>query len=204
MIDVIDYEAGNAPSVLNALRRLGFPSRAVSRPDDLSASTSIILPGVGSARATLDSLTQLRCLDVLQRKVFSERVPFLGICIGLQILFDHSEEGDTKCLGWLRGCVRLFPKQKVRVPQMGWNEVKFDTAREICNGVPERAHFYFVNSYYAEPEDAGIIVGTTEYGLTFCSMLAADNIVATQFHVEKSGPAGLRLLSNFASIRGSR
>jgi glutamine amidotransferase len=204
MIDVIDYEAGNAPSVINALGKLGVSCRAVSSPKQLASSTCIILPGVGSARATLDSLEQLGCLDVLQRKVLGQRVPFLGICIGLQILFDHSEEGDVKCLGWLRGRVKLFPAGKVRVPQMGWNEVKFDSSRAVCHGLPERAHFYFVNSYYAVPDDPAIVVGTTDYGLPFCSMLAVDNIVATQFHIEKSGPAGLKLLFNFTSMRGGQ
>jgi glutamine amidotransferase len=197
VIDVVDYRAGNSPSVIYALEKLGLQCRLVSKPEELLASERLILPGVGAARATLDSLSESGLVDPLAERVGRDRVPFLGICIGLQILFDHSEEEDTECLGWLPGAVRRFPDTQ-RVPQIGWNAVRFNGAHPLRDGVPDAGHFYFVNSYYADPVDTACVLGRTEYGSEFCSVVARDNIVATQFHAEKSGALGLRLLTNFA------
>ena len=126
-----------------------------------------------------------------------DRVPFLGICIGLQVLFDHSDEGDTDCLGWVPGRVLRFPDDR-RVPQIGWNEVRFAREHPVVTPAQDRGHFYFVNSYYAVPDDPSDVLGVTEYGHEFCSVVAHGNIVATQFHAEKSGPLGLALLREFA------
>jgi glutamine amidotransferase len=197
VIDVIDYRAGNSPSVVYALERLGLSCRLVAEPEEVLGSERLILPGVGAARATLESLAESDLVAPLTQRVQSDRVPFLGICIGLQVLFDHSEEEDTECLGWLRGAVRRFPDTE-RVPQIGWNEVRFDQPHPLRDGMPDAGHFYFVNSYYADPGDAGCVLGRSEYGPEFCSVVAHDNIVATQFHAEKSGPLGMRLLTNFA------
>jgi len=203
VIAVIDYKAGNAPSVLNALRHLQIPAELVSTPSALDEAKGIILPGVGSARATIDSLGELGLLDKLQALVVGAKKPFLGICIGLQILFEHSEEGDTPCLGWLKGRVKRFPTA-VRVPQIGWNEVRFRYSHPLTIDLNPAAHFYFVNSYYVEPQAADIVLGTTNYGLDFCSLVAVDNIYAAQFHVEKSGIVGLKMLRNFARIVGEK
>jgi len=197
MIDVVDYRAGNSPSVIYAFEKLGLPCRLVSKPEEVLASERLILPGVGAARATLDSLTESGLVEPLTQRVRYDGIPFLGICIGLQVLFDRSEEDDTKGLGWIPGAVRRFPDTD-RVPQIGWNEVRFTRSHPLRNGIPDAGHFYFVNSYYADPGDTAVVLGRTEYGPEFCSVVAADNVVATQFHAEKSGPLGLRILTNFA------
>jgi glutamine amidotransferase len=197
VIDVVDYRAGNSPSVIYALEKLGLGCRLVSRPEEVLASERLILPGVGAARATLESLTESGLVEPLTERVQHDGVPFLGICIGLQVLFDHSEEDDTDCLGWIPGTVRRF-RDTDRVPQIGWNEVRFARAHSLRDGVPDAGHFYFVNSYYAAPADDAVSLGRTVYGPEFCSVVAHENVVATQFHAEKSGPLGLRMLANFA------
>ena len=197
MIGVIDYRAGNAPSVMYALENLGLSARFVSTPDDVASAERLVLPGVGAARATLASLHEQQLVDALTARVVGDRVPFLGICIGLQVLFDHSDEGDTDCLGWVPGRVLRFPDDR-RVPQIGWNEVRFAREHPVVTPAQDRGHFYFVNSYYAVPDDPSDVLGVTEYGHEFCSVVAHGNIVATQFHAEKSGPLGLALLREFA------
>lgn len=202
MIGVIDYRAGNAPSVMYALERLGLAACLVGTPGALAEVDHVILPGVGAARTTIDSLDAAALLDPLSDRVLHDRVPFLGICIGLQVLFDRSEEGPTECLGWLGGEVRRFPDTG-RVPQIGWNTVRFHRDHPLAAGLPEATHCYFVNSYYAVPADADTVLGTTDYSVEFCSVVAHHNVVATQFHAEKSGELGLRLLRNFATWDGT-
>jgi glutamine amidotransferase len=202
VIDVIDYRAGNAPSVVYALERLGRPCRLVGAPGEIARSQRLVLPGVGAARATLDSLAESDLIDPLTRRVRDEEVPVLGICIGLQVLFEHSEEGDTPGLGWLPGTVRRFPASEP-VPQIGWNEVRFTRPHPVTRGLPATGgHYYFVNSYYATPAEAADVLGVTDYGLEFSSVVARGNLMATQFHAEKSGPLGLRILDNFATWDG--
>src|SRR5260221_3813343 len=196
MIDVVDYRAGNAASVGYALEHLGLAHRLVSTADELAASERIVLPGVGAARATLASLDERGLAGALAARVRSG-VPFLGICIGLQVLFDHSAEGDTDCLGWVPGQVRRFPDTG-RVPQIGWNGVRFARSHPLTATVPDEGHYYFVNSYYCVPDDPADALGITDYTVEFCAVVARDNVVATQFHAEKSGPLGLSLLGNFA------
>lgn len=202
MIDVVDYRAGNAPSVIYALERLDLPCRLVAKPEDVASSERLVLPGVGAARATLDSLREFELVAALDERVRGDGIPFLGICIGLQVLFEHSDEGDTTCLGWLAGAVRRFP-DTLRVPQIGWNAVRLTREHPVTADLPDDGHFYFVNSYYSDPTDASDALGVTDYGVEFCSVVARDNIVATQFHAEKSGPLGLRLLTNFATWDGT-
>jgi imidazole glycerol-phosphate synthase subunit HisH len=202
MIGVIDYRAGNAPSVGYALERLGLAHRLVATPADLEEVDRLVLPGVGAARATLDSLVESELVEPLRARVTQDGVPFLGICIGLQMLFDHSEEGDVDCLGWVPGEVRRFPDTS-RVPQIGWNAVHLTRSHPVTAKFPEGGHCYFVNSYYAVPTDAADALGRTDYEVEFCSIVARDNIVATQFHAEKSGPIGLALLEAFADWDGS-
>lgn len=197
MIGVIDYRAGNAPSVGYALARLGIEHALVTKGDVLDGCERLVLPGVGAARATLDSLDESGFVEPLTRRVCDEGVPFLGICIGLQVLFDHSEEGDTECLGWVSGKVRRFGDD-LRVPQIGWNEVHLTRDHPVTADFPDGGHCYFVNSYYATPDEPDAVLGTTEYGVQLCSIVARDNIVATQFHAEKSGALGLAILRSFA------
>jgi len=192
VIKIIDYKAGNAPSVMHAVTHLGLQAEFARSADDLAGASHIILPGVGSAKATMDSLEEMQIITTLERLVLQEKIPFLGICVGLQILFEHSEEGDQKCLGWLKGNVKRFDNARVRVPQMGWNEVRFtdDT---------ESGYFYYVNSYHAIAAESTDIWATSDYGEKFTAAVKRDNIFAVQFHTEKSGEAGLTLLRRFLS-----
>jgi glutamine amidotransferase len=199
MIAVVDYEAGNAPSVVAALRHIGHDGMLASSKAALEAADKIILPGVGSAGATLDSLRKLDLIETLETRVRSG-VPFFGICVGLQVLFEHSEEGDVPCLGWFRGRVRRYDGASVRVPQIGWNAAVATREHAILAGLPRESHFYFVNSYYVVPEEESLTLYSAEYGVRFTAMIARDNVFATQFHVEKSGPLGLRILKNFLQV----
>lgn len=197
LITVIDYDAGNAPSVLAALEHLGHPCRLGSSASSLVDASHLVLPGVGSARATLDSLTGLGLIEALSERV-RIGVPFLGICVGLQILFEHSEEDDTPCLGWFAGKIQKFQGSGLRVPLIGWNPVRRVQEHPVLANLPELGHYYFVNSYYAAPSDPTSVLCRSEYGVSFAAMVTRDNLVAAQFHIEKSGPLGLRLLDNFA------
>jgi len=202
MLGVINYKAGNSTCVLNALDKIGCDAALVESKEELSECSGIILPGVGSADATMQSLRDLDMVDLLTEMVLVRKTPFLGICVGLQVLFDTSEEGHIECLGWLGGKVVRFDDKAVRVPQIGWNRVSFRRDSQLLDGLKE-GYFYFVNSYYAIPEDESIVLGTTEYGVEFCSVLEYGNIRAAQCHLEKSGETGLRILRNFAALSGS-
>jgi len=202
VIAVIDYRAGNAPSVGYALERLGLEHRLVATAADLDGCDRIVLPGVGAARATLDSLQESGLVEPMARRVHDDRAPFLGICIGLQVLFEHSEEGDVDGLGWVPGTVRRFP-DSLRVPQIGWNAVRATRAHPVTDGLGDDAYCYFVNSYFADPTDPQDALGVTDYGGEFCSIVGRGNVVATQFHAEKSGAVGLALLERFAKWDGS-
>jgi len=196
-IRIVDYNAGNATSVASALEHIGFRSRIITSPAELDGASHIILPGVGSAAATMSALRNQGLLEMLQQRVIDDHVPFLGICIGLQILFEMSEEGECPCLGWLKGRVVKFRGDRLRVPQIGWNTAVRKRDHSIMRGLPDPAHFYFVNSYHIEPTDESVVICETEYGNKFPSLIAHENIVAAQFHIEKSGPLGLTLLRNF-------
>ncbi|MCL2117049.1 MAG: imidazole glycerol phosphate synthase subunit HisH [Planctomycetaceae bacterium] len=198
MIRIIDYKAGNAPCVMYAVTRLGYKAAFARTPQDIADAKHIILPGVGSAKATMDSLREMALTDALADSVLRQKTPFLGICVGMQILFEHSEEENADCFGWLKGRVVKFDASKVRVPQMGWNRVRF-VKNTPCHARED--YFYFVNSYYARPEDTSDLWGTADYDGPFTAAICRDNIFATQFHVEKSGEAGLVLLDGFLSNR---
>lgn len=200
MIGVIDYKAGNAPSVLNALRRIGCDAVMIRNGAELASVDGIILPGVGSADATMASLRENSFLSALEQRVLTEKTPFLGICVGMQILFDHSDEGNVDCLGWLKGNVVRFDSRRVRVPQMGWNEVLFQREHPLVLGLDGSGYFYYVNSYHVVPENSEDILAVTDYDGEFCCMVQHENIMAAQFHIEKSGPLGLTMLKNFAVI----
>jgi len=198
MIKIIDYKAGNAPSVLHAVNHLGYEADFARQPQDISDATHIILPGVGSAKATMESLREMNLIEALEDAVLRKKTLFLGVCVGMQILFEHSEEENTDCLGWLKGRVIKFDVSKVRVPQMGWNQVQF---MKKPFGKISHDFFYFVNSYYAKPENKPDLWGTADYNGSFAAAVCRDNIFATQFHLEKSGDAGLELLDGFLSLK---
>ena len=195
---VIDYGAGNLRSVEKALVSLGYEARVTSEPRDVERAAAVILPGVGAAGQIMGSLRGLGLDEAVVDYIASGR-PFLGVCMGMQVLFDKSEEdGGQACLGVLRGRVRKL-KTDLKVPHMGWNSVSQKGQHPMWAGVPDESYFYFLHSYYPNPEDESSVIGETEYGVTFASVLARDNIVATQFHPEKSGATGLRMYGNFLS-----
>ncbi len=208
MIAILDYKAGNLTSVMRALDYLGHPCRITNSLDDIRKADKVVFPGVGAAGKSMESLLELG-LDKLLRELFAARVPILGICVGLQVLFDMSEENQTRCLGILPGKVRKFPEKMLsdrgdflKIPHMGWNEVKFCEDHPVFRDIPAGSEFYFVHSYYPQPASEEISIGTTEYGITFTSAVAHENLVAVQFHPEKSGNPGLRLLDNFCRWSG--
>jgi len=198
MLKIIDYKAGNAPSVMHAVRHLGFAAKFAREAADLEDATHIILPGVGSAKATMDSLSSMDMPAKLEKMVLGKKIPFLGICVGMQILFEKSQEDEYKCLGWIDGQVVKFDTNKVRVPQMGWNLVRFIQQTSINPQGDD--HYYFVNSYHVVPAHVSDIWALSNYSGDFVAGIKRDNIYGTQFHVEKSGEAGLGLLRGFLGI----
>lgn len=198
MITIIDYGLGNIASIVNTFAALGVPSTVSSSADVIRSADVLLLPGVGAAGTGMNNL-KARGLDTVIQQQVARGIPFIGFCLGLQLLFEYSEESKTSCLGILKGRVVKFDTEN-KVPQIGWNTVSInaENARAVTlfNGIPN-SEFYFVNSYYPKPDDPMIVASTTEYGTTFASAIAYKNIFATQFHPEKSGQAGRLLLTNF-------
>lgn len=199
MIAIIDYGAGNLRSVVNTISRLGYQAKVTSSPAEVLKAQAVILPGVGAAADTMANLRQ-QGLDSPIRQFIAERKPFLGVCIGTQVLFSGTEEGGShECLGIVPGAVRRFAPG-LKVPHMGWNQLKQKISHPVFEGIADGANFYFVHSYYVEPDDKALVAGETEYGIPFCSVVARDNLIATQFHPEKSGEVGLKIYDNFIKI----
>ncbi len=207
MIAIIDYKAGNLTSVERAVLHLGHQVRVTRDPDTIRAAERIIFPGVGAAGQAMADLKGLG-LDILLKEAFAANKPILGICLGTQIIFDHSEENNTQCLGLIPGKVKRFPEPlfdngtRLKIPHMGWNQVSF-ISHPVFADIDPANEFYFVHAYYPEVADNAreLIAGTTDYGFTFTSAVVRDNLVAVQFHPEKSGPGGLALLDNFCTWR---
>ncbi len=196
MIVVLDYGAGNLRSVVNALTRLGYTPKITRDAGEMLAARAVILPGVGAAGDTVAGLQAAGLVEPIRRYIAEGR-PFLGVCIGLQVLFTGTEEGGWhECLGVLPGKVQRLPRG-IKVPHMGWNQVRQVFPHPVFTGIPDETNFYFVHSYHAVPEDRSLVAGETEYGVRFCSVVARGNLVATQFHPEKSGEFGLRFYDNF-------
>lgn len=199
MITIINYGVGNIGSVASVLTRLGQKYQISSSPAVIKNARALLLPGVGAAGVGMQNIKHLG-LETVLCSAIQKGIPFLGICLGMQLLFEYSEEGNTVCLGMLKGTVKKFRKEQ-KVPQIGWNQVTSVTTNtkglKLFSTVPKRSSFYFVNSYYPKPDDPSIVAAVTEYGEQFPSVIATKNIVATQFHPEKSGAMGFRLLQNF-------
>ena len=196
MIAIIDYGAGNLRSVAKAVAKLGYQAEVTCDPSSVLSANIVILPGVGAAGDTMDNLQRLGLVEPVKQIIKEDR-PFFGICLGLQVLLTSTEEsGGYECLDLIPGTVRLLPPD-LKVPQMGWNQVKQKISHPIFEGIPDKSNFYFVHSYYVDPSDKSVVAGETDYGIDFCSMIVIDNLVATQFHPEKSGEIGLKMLSNF-------
>jgi len=203
MIAIIDYRAGNLSSVLCAVEHLGHEAVITGDLDAIRSAERVIFPGVGAAGSTMENLRALGLDTLLRDEIYPSGVPMLGICIGIQIIFETSEEDDAACLGILKGTVKRFPESLgLKIPQIGWNQVTFTRPHMIFDGVPDGSHFYFVNSYRPAPASEEVVHATTEYGETFPSVVAKGNLAATQFHLEKSGEAGLKMLENFCRWDG--
>ncbi len=205
MIAIVDYRAGNLTSVARALEHLGHSSEITDQAGKIRAADRVILPGVGAAGATMENLRALGLDSVLHDEVARSGKPLLGICIGIQVFLDHSEENDATCLGIVAGEVKRYPSAvdglPLKVPQIGWNRVRQVVPHRVFDGVPDNSHFYFVNSYYPVPADASKTIAVSDYGVPFTAAIAQDNVIATQFHLEKSGTAGLKLLDNFCRLK---
>jgi len=202
MVVVIDYQAGNLTSVVRALAALGAESRVTGEPAVVAQADRVIFPGVGAAGKAMAVLRE-RGLDEALRRAQERGVPILGICLGAQIILEFSEENNTPCLGLLPGRTRALPRLPgLKVPHMGWNRVDFLRPHPVFAGLPPAAEYYFVHSYYPDPALPEMVAGVTEHGVSFVSALAWRNLVATQFHPEKSGRFGLQLLANFLAWDG--
>jgi glutamine amidotransferase len=204
MIAIIDYKAGNLTSVARAIHHLGFEYRITREAKEIVNADRVIFPGVGSAGQAMKDLKRTG-LDQTLHAVFKDGKPFLGICLGTQIILEESEENQTTCLGLLPGVVKRFPMpllsddgENLKVPHMGWNHITLKKNHPLFKGVGPKSEFYFVHSYFPAPEDRETIIGTTHYGISFASVISKRNLLAVQFHPEKSGPPGLTILKNFS------
>lgn len=208
-IAVIDYGMGNLHSVAKAVEHVLAPGDEVRVTDDpalIQAADRVVFPGQGAARDCMAALSRHQVREAVLSAAASK--PFLGICMGLQVLMNFSEENDgTDLLGLFKGPVRGFGPQRdpdgrpLKIPHMGWNRVRQEWEHPLWAGIPQDSRFYFVHSYYVDPEDRGLCAGTTDHGIRFTSVLARDNLFAVQFHPEKSADHGLRLLANFMAWR---
>ncbi|MFQ5956522.1 MAG: imidazole glycerol phosphate synthase subunit HisH [Candidatus Brocadiales bacterium] len=200
MIAIIDYGMGNLRSVQKAVEKVGFDSVLVDRPEGLEGVEKIVLPGVGAFRDAMQGLKERDLIEPILRHIREKR-PYLGICLGLQILFTESaEDGPCKGLGVIPGKVVRFQGDHLKIPHIGWNQVSFKRDLPVARDIPQGSYMYFVHSYYVCPDDPNVVAAVTEYGKEFTSLVWKDNIVATQFHPEKSQASGLTLLKNFVSV----
>lgn len=199
MIAIVDYGMGNLRSVEKGFSKVGVEARVTSSPGVIDDADAVVLPGVGAFRDCIRNLTDLSLTEAIVRAIRKGK-PYLGICLGLQVLFSESEEfGTCKGLDIFRGKVVRFQIRE-KVPHMGWNNVKLLRRPPIMPDLPDLSYLYFVHSYYVVPEDPGIVAATTDYGVTFTSMVWKDNVFATQFHPEKSQGLGLSLLKGFGAF----
>ena len=205
MIAIVDYKAGNLTSVRLAFEHLGADVEVTDDPTRIEQASRVVFPGVGAAGAAMDSLRGIGLIQPIRNRVASG-LPFLGICIGMQLLFERSQEdGGADCLGILPGQVKRFrpAHPSCKIPHIGWNTVEFVASHPLFEGIENGSEFYFVHSYYPEPSDPKLVLGQTAYAdVSFASIVAKANVAATQFHPERSGRIGLRLLENFCRWDG--
>lgn len=207
MIAIIDYGVGNLRSVEKAFAYLGYPAKVTAIPGEVLNAAKVVLPGVGAFGKSMEYLDKAGMIPVVHQVIDSGR-PFLGICLGLQLLFEESSElfGDQECLhkglGIFPGQVLRFPASDLKVPQIGWNQIVKTKENPILNGVSDGSFVYFVHSYYVKPRNPEIILTQTNYGIDYCSGISSGNVSAFQFHPEKSSQVGLKMLKNFAETKG--
>lgn len=208
MIAIIDYGMGNLRSVQKGFEKIGAEALVTANPADLLAADRVVLPGVGAFRDCIHNLEQGGFVEPIQ-KVIAAGKPFLGICLGLQLLFSESEEfGLHKGLDIIPGRVTRFPEgmiesgEKLPVPHMGWNQISIKGEQPLFKGIADASNVYFVHSYFVTPQDPEVIAATCSYGIEFCAAIRKDNVMATQFHPEKSQAIGLQMLKNFAEMKG--
>jgi glutamine amidotransferase len=201
MISIIDYGMGNLRSVQKAFEKAGHSAQIVNEPAAVADATKLVLPGVGAFRDAIAALESRQLVEPIKAAI-GAGTPFLGICLGLQLLFERSfEDGEYQGLGVIPGdVVRFDLPPQFKVPHMGWNQLRFQRRPPIFSGINDGAYFYFVHSYYVVPRDASLIATETDYPQPFCSSIWRDNLFATQFHPEKSQDVGLRVLKNFAEL----
>lgn len=199
MITIIDYGLGNLGSVKNVLDKISVESIISSSVKDIQGGSGLILPGVGSASEGMKNLRNRGLVRVIIEQIKKNK-PTLGICLGMQLLFSKSEEGGVQCLNAIKGDVKKF-KIKGKVPHVGWNQLTIqNTQSMLFSNIPDNSYFYFVHSYYCEPKEKKILIGSTNYDIDFCSAVQKGNVFGVQFHPEKSSDNGLRLLQNFANV----
>jgi len=204
MIAIVDYEAGNLTSVARAVAHIGYRCAVTQNIDEIQNADRIIFPGVGAAGAAMESLRRLGLYHALAR-AFADGKPILGICLGTQVIMGFSEEDQTPCLGLIPGTVRAFKKicdsdgSRLKIPHMGWNSIQARSAHPVLADVRDTDEFYFVHGYYPDPDVDRHILALTEYGIPFASVIGERNLIATQFHPEKSGRPGLKILENFCT-----
>jgi len=197
---IVDYGVGNLGNVVRAFRRLGAEVRLSERPEDLDGAERIVLPGVGAFGDGMAGLAARGWIEPLKQAV-AAGIPLLGICLGMQLLFEESEEmGRHRGLGLLRGRVRRFPPEAGKVPQIGWNRLEHQGTHPLLRGVPDGAYVYFVHGYYCEPEDPADVIATAFYGIRYAAVVARGPVMGVQFHPEKSHRAGEQILRNFLSL----
>ena len=201
MIAIVDYQMGNLRSVQKALERVGYEAQVTGDPTVIAQASKIVLPGVGAYADAIAELKRRALVEPIREAINGGR-PFLGICLGLQLLFERSyEDGEHEGMGILPGSARRFEvPREYKVPHMGWNQVHYRRQPPIFEGIEDQTHFYFVHSYYVVPEDESMIAGEAQYPDPFCAMIWRENLFATQFHPEKSQDAGLQVLRNFAAL----
>ena len=200
MIAIVDYGMGNLRSVEKGFLKVGVDARIVNDAASIDNAEGVVLPGVGAFMDCIKNLTDMKLTEAII-KVIGKGKPFLGICLGLQVLFSESEEfGVCRGLNIFKGKVVRFPKMELKVPHMGWNTLDIKKKPPMFDGIADKSYFYFVHSFYVVPEDKDIIAGTTDYGVNFTAMVWKDNIFAMQFHPEKSQELGLKILKGYGDF----
>ncbi|MCB0836910.1 MAG: imidazole glycerol phosphate synthase subunit HisH [Bacteroidetes bacterium] len=202
MITIIDYGLGNLASIKNMLKRIGVKSIITDDPEKIAAAEKLILPGVGAFEMGMNYIREKGLLDVMNQRVLEDKIPVLGICLGMQLLSRHSEEGDAEGLGWIEGDTIKFdfePSKNLKIPHMGWSEISQEHSSQLMHEMYEDPRFYFVHSYHVVCDDPEDVLLSVDYGMKVTCGVEKGNIMGVQFHPEKSHKFGMKLLSNFAN-----